>query len=170
MKAVFLSCLDVLLLRAGPQAFPRSKVLLAVSLLAYLLTDALVDWLQGYAAVPMVLSSVFDGGFWLLAYALILGGWSLLTRLEQTLSAWFGAGVLFNLIDLPLAGIGRVTNNPDVQAWLFVPEFLLALWSMAVMASLLRDALRSHYVLSVVIAATAVTTDILLSLYLFPLN
>ena len=170
VKAVLLSCLDVMLLRVGPQVFPRSRVLVAVSLLAYLLTDALVNWVQGYSALPMVLQSVFDCGYWLLVFTLILGGWSVLPRLEQALSAWFGAGVLFNLIDLPLAGIDRAANDPNVQAWLFVPEFLLALWSMAVMANLLRHALRAHYFFSVIIAATAVTIDILLSLYLFPVN
>ncbi|MGE5624596.1 MAG: hypothetical protein ACM3ZT_03510 [Bacillota bacterium] len=169
MKAVLLSFLDVFLLRAGPQAFPRSRVLLTVCLLAYLLTDVVVDWLQGYSAVPMVLGSVFDCGYWLLAFTLTLGAWSVLPRLEQTLSAWFGAGLLFNIIDLPLAGIARLFPNPDVQAWLNLPVFLLILWSMAVMAHLLHDALRSHYALAVVVAAVTGTINILLSLYLFPL-
>ncbi|HLW74405.1 MAG TPA: hypothetical protein VKT74_04990, partial [Gammaproteobacteria bacterium] len=66
VKAVFLSCLDVMLLRVGPQVFPRSRILLAVALLAYLLSDVLVNWVQGFSAVPMLLETLFDAGYWLL--------------------------------------------------------------------------------------------------------
>ena len=168
VKAVFLSCLDVMLLRVGPQVFPRSRILLGMALLMYLLSDTLVNWVQGFSAVPMVLDALFDAGYWSLAFVLVLGIWSVLPRLEQTLSAWFGVELLFNLVELPLAAASRVFNSPDAQAWLDLPIFLLILWSMAVMANLFHYALRANYVLSVIIAATAVTCNILLSFYLFP--
>lgn len=168
MKAVFLSCLDVLLLRAGPQVFPRSRLFLALMLLAYLLTDALLNCLEGYSALPMLVEAVFDTGIWVLCFVLALAGWSVLPRLEQTLTAWFGAGILFNLIQLPMELALYLLPNLDIRDWLPVPVFMLCLWTMMVMANLLRHALRANYVVAVVIAVISVLANIILTSSLFP--
>lgn len=170
LKAVLLSCVDVFLLRVGPQAFPRSRVLLFVLTLMYLLTDVLGDWVQGLSAVPMVLDSGFDTAYWLLVFALILGAWSVLPRVEQTLIAWFGVGVLFNLIDLPFDVAARFFTREDVRIALSVLAIPVILWPMVVIANLLHHALRKNYVLSMALAATAGTVNILLAQYLFPVS
>jgi len=168
VKAVFLSCLDVMLLRVGPQVFPRSRILLGFMLLAYFLTDVLDAWLYGYSAVPVLLQSVLDAGIWVFFYLLLLGAWSVLPRLEQTLTAWFGAGVLFNLLSIPVILGDVLLPGADAQAWLFLPKFALILWPMMVMAYLLHHALRTGYALAVVLAVVCGLMNIGLLYYLFP--
>jgi hypothetical protein len=116
-----------------------------------------------------VLQSAFDTGLWSLFYGLILGVWSLLPRLPQTLTAWFGAGVLFNLAWLPLDAATRYVKDPDVQAWLTVPVVLLIVWAMMVMAYLLRHALRASLLVTLPIAMACGLINILLLYFMFPL-
>jgi|GEM_PF-5618675 len=169
MKAVLRSSVDVLLLRAGPQAFPRSRLLLLSMLLAYFLTDVLDAWIEGYRAAPMMLQSVVDTGLWVSFYVLLLSGWSVLPRLPQTLTAWFSAGVIFNFLWVPVDGAVRFLASPDAQGWLTLPVLLLVVWSMMVMAYLLRHTLRVGLLVTVPVAVVCGLIAILLLSYMFPL-
>lgn len=168
MRAVFLSSLGVLFLRCGPQVFPRSRLLFLLVLAPYFLTDMLDDWLQGYSLTPNLLDSFFDTGSWLLLIALLLGIRSVLPRLLQTLTAWYGAGVLLNFVSLPVLAATKVFTGSDAQQWLGLAGILLAVWSIMVLANLLYHALRTGYAIALVLAVICVSFNMVLSLDLFP--
>lgn len=168
MRAVFLSSLDILLLRCGPQVFPRSRLLFILVLAPYFLTDMLDDWLQGYSLTPNLLQSFFDTGSWLLLLAPVLGVWAVLPRLMQTLTAWYGAGVLLNFVSMPLLAAALVFTSNDAQQWLGIAGVLLGVWSIMVLANLLHHALRSGYAIALVVAVVCVSFNMVLSLDLFP--
>lgn len=157
--AIVRSSWEVLLLRSGPQAFPRSRLALYGLMSAYFVVDLLLAGVQGYDAVSVVLQSVLDTGIWVVGYALLLGLKAALPRLDQTLSAWYGASTLLMLVSLPLALAERLLRGADAQLPILVLELALLGWSMMVVANLLRHAIRVDLVFGFVIGFVFVLAD-----------
>lgn len=157
--AIVRSSWEVLLLRSGPQVFPRSHVVLYGAMLAYLGCDAFVDWVQGYDLISVALQSVLETCMWVVAYTVLLAVKAALPRLDQTLTAWFGASTLIILIFLPIAIAGRFLTAPVAQIPILLLELLLLAWTMLVMAHLLRHALRIDLAFGFVIGAVFVWAD-----------
>ena len=148
--------------------FPRSRLLFLLVLAPYFLTDMLDDWLQGYSLTPNLLQSFFDTGSWLLLLTLLLGICSVLPRLLQTLTAWYGAGVLLNFVSLPVLAAAMVFTGSDAQLWFALAGILLAVWSIMVLANLLHHALRAGYAIALVLAVICVSFNMVVSLNMFP--
>ena len=139
MRVLFNLFLDICLFRKGPQDTPASMALLKMCLAAYGLTSLLV-LLVGIAAPVAVLQTVVD--------MLLLSGLLYLAlrlyryprRFVQTLSALTGVGALLSLLALPL--LFWIDGQPRGGNAEFPALLLLALmvWSIAVMAHILRHA------------------------------
>lgn len=167
MKAVVRDVWHVLLLKAGLSAFPHSWRLLSGVALAYLATDVLGAWTYGYAPVPALQQSVMDAGLQVLLLAAMLGSKLLLSRLNRTLTAWLGAGVILNLAGLPLDLASRLLPQQSAGLWLAVPYLMLMAWSIMVLAWILRQALDTDIITAFVaaIACVLATTQIIGSLF-----
>lgn len=167
MKAVVRNVWRVLLLKVGPAALPRSWTLLAGVTLAYLATDVLGAWLYGYAPVPAVQQSAMDVGLQVLLLAALLSAKFLLPRLNRALTAWLGAGVILNLVGLPLDAGFRLLPKESAELWLAVPYLMLLAWSIMVLAWILREALDTNVFTAFVaaIACVLATTQIIGSLF-----
>jgi len=170
VKAIARACWQIFLLRSGPQAFPRSWFLLAIAALAYFLTDAVLALAQGFAALPLLLQSSLDTGFQVLIFAVLLAAKAVLPRLVQTLSAWYGAGSIINILSLPLAVADRLLPEHAAQIYLALPFLLLVAWTMMVMAHVLRHALGIGLAFGLIIAAVCVLANQVVLQALFPLN
>jgi len=139
MLPLFNLFLDICLLRKGPQDVPASEALVKMCLLAYGLSGLLV--LLTEAPAPVALLQILLDVV-LLAGLLYLG----LTlsrhpkRFGQTLSALTGTGSLIGLLALPLAiWIERQQPGGDIA----LPSalmFALMVWSIAIIAHILRHA------------------------------
>jgi len=139
MRVLFNLFLDICLFRKGPQDTPASMALLKMGLAAYGLTS-LLALLVGTAAPVAVLQTLVDMTLLsgLLYLALTLHQHP--RRFVQTLSALTGAGTLLNLAALPLL-IGINGQPPSENAPLSALLLLVLLvWSIAVMAHILRHA------------------------------
>ncbi len=167
MKAVVRNVWRVLLLKAGPSAFPHSLSLLSAAALAYLATDVLGAWLYGYAPVPALQQSVMDAGLQVLLLAALLSPKLQLARLNRALTAWFGAGVILNLVGLPLDLGFRLLPQQTAELWMAVPYLMLMAWSIMVLAWILRQALDADIFTAFVaaIACVLATTQIVGSLF-----
>jgi hypothetical protein len=139
MLPLFNLFLDICLLRKGPQDVPASKALVKMCLLAYGFSGLLVLLTEAPAPVAL-LQILLD--MVLLAGLLYLG----LTlsrhpkRFEQALSALTGTGSLIGLLALPLA-IWIQGQRPDGD--IALPStlmFALMVWSIAIIAHILRHA------------------------------
>jgi hypothetical protein len=140
MLALFNLFLDICLLRKGPQDVPASATLVKMCLLAYGLSGLLVLMLSTpipVALLQILLDMVLLSG--LLYLALILRRHP--KRFEQALSAVTGTGALMGLLALPLmTWIVRQESGGDTS----LPSLLLLVlmvWSIAIMAHILRHAL-----------------------------
>lgn len=141
MKAVIRDVWRVFLLKAGPRVFPRSWPLLAGIAALFLVTDVLSYWLQSHALRQALEQSVMEMGLQVLLVALFLAAKQRLIGMNPALIAWFGAGIILNLLSLPLA-LGDRLLPAATAAWLLpVPSVLLVTWSIMVLSYIFQDAL-----------------------------
>ena len=139
MNALFNLFLDICLFRKGPQDVPSSAALLKMCLLGYGLSGVLVLLISTpapLALLQILLDMVLLSG---LLY-LVLIVYRHPRRFEQTLSALTGTGSLMGLLTLPLAiWIDHQQSGGDIA----LPStlmFALMVWSIAVIAHILRHA------------------------------
>lgn len=139
MIAIFNLFLDICLLRKGPQDVPASMALVKMCLLVYGLSGLLVLLTTAPAQVAL-LQILLDMG---LLGGLLYLGLTLIRRRKrfgQTLSALTGTGSLMGLLTLPLAiWIDHQQSGGDIA----LPSalmFALMVWSVAVIAHILRHA------------------------------
>ncbi len=170
MKAIARACWEIFLLRSGPQAFPRSWLLLAMLALVYFITDAVQALVEGFRMLPLLAQTTFDTGLQVVIFVVLLATKSMLPRLNQSLSAWFGAASLINLLFLPVDVADRFLPEQYSQIYLALPFMLLVAWTMMVLAHVLRHALGIGLAFALIIAAVCVLANQVVLQALFPLN
>lgn len=168
MKAIARACWEIFLLRSGPQLFPRSWALLGVISSVYLFTDAVSFAVQGASGVDVLLETAFDFCLQVLFFTALLAAKFVLPRLNQTLAAWLGAGVILNLLSLPPALGLRFTTATWAVDLLSIPLYLIVGWGMAVMTKLLRHALDIGFAFGLFIAAVYTFVSLVIFAGLFP--
>ncbi len=138
MYTLFNLFLDICLFRKGPKDVPASAALLKACLLAYGLSGLLVLILSTpvpVALLQVLLDMILLAG--LLHLALIVRRHP--QRFGQTLSTLTGTGTLMALLALPLMS-WLVQQSPDSATELpSVLLLVLMVWSIAVMAHILRQ-------------------------------
>lgn len=149
MKTLLLAFFDICRLRKAPQDIPASPQLLALSLTAYALLSCLLQGL--FEPVDLAVSSALLEIAVLMLFVqclLLLKGRP--ARWMQTVTALAGAGVILNLIALPLslfAGVALIGYNLAITLML-----MLVGWGVIVMGHILRHALETHPVLAFMLA------------------
>lgn len=140
MRALFDLFLDICLFRKGPQHIPASQILLRAALIAYGASGLLVLLISldaVSALLVMFADMVLLTG---LTYGVLsLRGYS--PRFSQTLTALLGTGTLVQLAALPVSLWVSKTLEQDIAA---LPQLLylaLLVWSIAIMAYILQQAL-----------------------------
>jgi hypothetical protein len=133
--------IDLCLLRAGPQDLPHSRVLLWLTLAAYILVSFLMS-VPGYPAGVAVQMALVDLALLLVFATSLLYLTAKTARLNQTLTALAGTGTLLGLIALPLVQLlfkGQESGQLSLLASVF--WLLLFGWSLLVVAHIMRHAL-----------------------------
>ena len=151
MRALLDLFLDICLFRKAPQDVPSSRALLRLCLLAYAGSGLLV-LLIGAPAQVALLQMLLDLA--LLSGLLYLGlsARRHANRFEQTLSALTGSGSLLGLLALPLLFWLSGQPRGDAAALPSMLLLLLMVWSIAVMAHILRHAFEIPIWLGAVLA------------------
>ncbi|HEV2212695.1 MAG TPA: hypothetical protein VGS99_05040 [Gammaproteobacteria bacterium] len=176
MKAGIRACWDILLLRRPPQIFPKSWLLFGAFLEVYFGTDFLTFLAQGIDVLPALRMTVVDTGLSLSFLTLLMFANFVPQRLNQVFSAWLGAGILLNLISIPVSVVDALSRVPLLSDFTFFLNVLILAWTMAVMAHILRHSLQFRPVLGLdlslgfglVIAGVYVIVDMTIFYTLFP--
>lgn len=176
VKAGIRACWDILLLRRPPQIFPKSWLLFAALLEIYFVTDYLTFLAQGFEVPTALRMTVVDVGLSLGFLSLLLFANFVPQRLNQVLCAWLGAGILLNLISIPVLVVDALSRIHLLSDFAFFLNVLIVAWTMAVMAHILRHGLQFRPVLGVdlslgfglVIAAVYVIVNYVIFNALFP--
>lgn len=136
----------------GPQDLPASKEFFVVTLSAY----CFASFFQASSMQSVdiaILMGLMD------AFILVVLCYFLLylsrrpERWLQTITALFGAGIVFSIVSIPLSFlIPIIGNNNPVVYWLYLIVIALMVWNVAVMAHIMRHALSSSFALGVLAA------------------
>lgn len=132
---------NLCLLRTSPAAMPRAPVLLLLVILAGFVVDnlnlAISVGAPAWSRVPVVI--LVHSGLYYGSVAALLALFGYRSRILQTLTALAGSGVLLSLLALPLLMLMALL--PGSTALLVWPLLGLQIWSLLVMAHILRHAL-----------------------------
>ena len=138
--------------RAGPQHLPASRFLLGMVIVFHIAVYYAAMLILDVPAPRSVALPVVDTlvqGVLFSALLLFLG---LQARVLQTLTAVFGADVLLNLLQLPLAVIGPLSSGSPAAIISLLLLIALALWSLGVKGHILHHAAGLPYFVGVALA------------------
>lgn len=160
--------LEICLLRGKPQDLPTSVPLLVLTVAANVVIEYLSLGGKAFSSGELlfVLFQVMllGGGLWL-----ILRQRRFANRWIQTATALFAANVFFSLLMLPLlptlhemakVGPAMVIN------WQLLVAFALSVWSLMVMAHVMREALEISRIASFVVSLALMISIFMLSSFL----
>ena len=158
---------DIIRLRKGPDAVPRSPVVFTLAVALWLSSGiAFVLMTHGLCMSAFVVGFL-PGGSVLLWYASSVDFWGRSERTIQTLSWVVGCGALLtfavaavNLILVPLVGSGLTDNI----------VFLIFLWSVPVEGHIISRAIDRHFLLGLALALAALFFQIYVDLAVNPLE
>lgn len=138
---IILRYIDLCRFKAGPADMPASNKLLKVTLLAYFLLGIVISRIDSGWKISIT-SSLADILFMIAAIGLMLHFKGLYPRYQQTLIALAGAGIILDLIGLPLLiwlnQIDKLEQGTSVALLLMIA---LMFWSLMVTAHIFRQAL-----------------------------
>jgi len=136
---------DICLLRKGPQDVPAAHILFWLLLLAGLIVDIViaVNFIDFQQALLVVFANtvVLFGVVMLLLFVMGFG-----SRIVQTLTTLIGTGLVFSFIRLPLVFIIKLV--PQNASMFGFVEIILLVWSLVVIAHILRYALSIQFFLA----------------------
>ncbi len=160
MNPLFKAFLDLCLFRSGPQDLPTSIWLRNATLVGYFLVSAALS-MSIAPELNSLLAALLDTFFLAL---LVVGSLWLVSkreRINQTLAAIYGSGVLFNLAIAPLAII-YLSMDKQAGPLLATGITALGLWNLAVLGNILRYALNLPLIAGMAIAITYLALSSLL--------
>lgn len=159
--AFILRLIDICLFRAGPEDLPATSGWLQWSLFAYLLVGVAINLLDTSWALSLTVS-IADLIILLAFVWLLLRGYQHLPRLNQTLLALTGCGVLLGIVVMPFLAMFYQYNETEPMAnVLLLVMMVLMLWSLMVTAHILRRSLDCSAPISVVWTVLYVITSII---------
>ena len=140
---------EICLLRKGPQDVPAAPVLFWLLLLVGLLVDLIiaVNFVDLESALLVVLANTVALFGVVVALLYLLGYRS---RAIQTLITLMGTGLIFSAIRLPLMFLLRLL--PGGGGMFGFVEIFVLVWSLVVIAHILRHALSIHLFMAGVLA------------------
>lgn len=140
---------DIIRLRKGPDAVPRSPVVFALAVALWLASGITLVLMFERFDMKDFIVGVLTSVIGLVCYAAILNFFSRAERLLQTLSAIIGCGALLTIAFAagsvfltPLVGAGMTGNI----------VFLILLWSVPVEGHIISRAIDQHFFIGLVFA------------------
>jgi hypothetical protein len=156
------------LLRSGPADAPPSSSLLVQTLLAYLSIGWLISMLHLELAEGL-LSTLVDATLLIGMTGVLLAVRGYKARLQQTLIALMGAGILLGVLALPLLLWLKIVAqqaglSPRLASLLLIG---LMMWSIAITAHIMRQALSVSFTVGVLVAVIYALVSIQVMNFLF---
>ncbi|KFI21999.1 hypothetical protein [Nitrosococcus oceani] len=156
------------LLRASPADAPPSSGLLTQTLLAYLGIGWLISMLHLEFANGL-LSSLVDTVLLIGMTGGLLAVRGYKSRLQQTLIALMGAGIILGILAFPLLLWLNAAQQAELPPGLVSLLLLvLMIWSLAVTAHIMRQALSVSFTVGILVAVIYALVSIRVMDFLFP--
>ena len=152
MNPLLKAFIDLCLFRSGPQDLPGLSWLRNASLLGYFIVGFGLS--LSIEELPSALKAVaLDTLFLMLLAVVPLVLLKKSERINQTLSAIYGSGILFNLALAPFAVMYVLAGN-QADPLLATVITMIGLWNLAVLGNIIRYALNLPLIAGIAIAIT----------------
>ncbi|HEX7030456.1 MAG TPA: hypothetical protein VF254_07660 [Gammaproteobacteria bacterium] len=165
MVALFVRYLDLVLMRLPPQAFPASRFLFGVTLLAFLLTALASNFILSHDPVYSMVRAMLSVFNLCAAAALILLVARRSARWQQTASALLGGETVIGLLVLPVL-LARAMGMENV--FLFTSVLLFLIWELVFLAHVYRNALDTGMGTGLLVAVIYVIASSVIKQQLMP--
>ncbi len=144
---------DICLLRAKPQDVPASSTLLILTVVLAFFSGMVSISSTVHGSTQAVIISLMDVAITLILLSLFLNLMNLSSRLLQSATAMFGSGTIINLVSLPVMGLmNSGPDNPGYQLLGALFYFALLIWSLVVMAHIVRHSFNLNLTGGILIA------------------
>ena len=136
---------EICLLRKGPQDVPSATVLFWLLLLVGFVVDLFMaaNFVEFSSAIMLVLANM------LALFGIVIGLLAVFrytNRIVQTLTTLIGTGLVFSFLRLPLMFVFKAM--PDNAGMFGMVEIFILIWSLVVVAHVLRHALSIEFFLA----------------------
>lgn len=152
MKSLIKSFWEVCLLQKAPQDIPYSRELFLLLLLAGFLVNFLVNNLYFAHYLPeteigsILLVVSLQALFFLTSISLLMMVMGYRMRIIQTLTALLGTDLIITLLAMP--ALLTISYLPALAGYFGLILFFLIIWSLVIMAHILRHALSVSFLLA----------------------
>lgn len=156
--------LDICLFKRGPQDLPASAFFLGIVLFANAVVSMIILSVEApfLTALPQFLTGI---ALLVVFIRIVLALSGKMLRFQQTLTALLGADTVISLISLPFLIWISANQNFGVIYYILIASML---WSMAVVAHIIRHALSSSYLFGLGLSILYFLASFKLMVYLFP--
>ena len=157
-RVLVLAFFNICRLQKGPQDIPESKNLLTLCLVAYGLCSVVLMYLSE-SLDKAILAAILEVILIMIFTQALLQIRGKSSRWMQTVTAFFGTGVIISVLALPvylLIGVGDVPDTAqrlDKSLGLMLLA-ALACWNIVIMAHILKHALEITFMTAVVLGIT----------------
>ncbi len=142
---------EICLLRKGPQDVPSAAVLFWLLLVAGFIVDLImaVNFVSWQNALLVVLANTVLL-FGVVVLLLVMLGYA--ARIMQTLTTLIGTGLVFSVIRMPLIIVIKLMPDDGETGIFGFLEIFILIWSLVVIAHILRHALSIQLMLAGVLS------------------
>ncbi|MDE2233938.1 MAG: hypothetical protein KGL13_04150 [Gammaproteobacteria bacterium] len=132
--------------------------------------DTMIGFFQGINGLELLADTLVDTAMLLTFCVLLLSVLHLRSRINQTLVALLGTGILLMLANLPFLWLIEQHKFPQLRLTAYLILIGLFVWSIAVMTHILRHAMTGPNYLALLLAAFYQISNLLLLNWLFPVG
>lgn len=156
---------DIIRLRKGPEAIPRSPVLLVLIVFAWLSAGALITVLIDELDQTDYIVSVLTGVIALVIYSLVVVLSKNSSRLLQTITAILGCGALLEFMFVAGHIVLSLLISKNLAA---LVNYMILLWSVPVEGHIIARATNRHWTIGLLIAAAVFMMQVQLGFAINP--
>ena len=169
MKELLRLFAQIALSRKGPQDLPTSPVLLAATVLAFLLVNFIVRAVLPPTQGPWQIQLAVEAVFMLIWYAVLLRTFGKPERFVQTVTAMFGYQVVLAPLWVPTLFLSSRLGKDDLMQFpVAVAGLALAVWIVRAGSYILKAALELPMAACVVLVILQILTGELLNIAWLP--
>lgn len=165
MIALFVRYLDLVLMRLPPQAFPASRFLFGVTLLAFMLMMIASNYILSGEAAYSLFRAVLSVVNLCAGAALVLAFARRSARWQQTATALLGGETVIGLIVLPVL-LARSMGMDNV--FILTSLFMFMIWELVFLAHVYRNALETGMGAGMLVAVIYVIASSVIKQQLLP--
>lgn len=167
--ALIQTLFDIMRLQKGPDAIPRSQVVLIVVVAMWVAADIVSVAASSQVAMDRRVVGWFVSLIALAIFSLIVGFYGRRERLLQMITAIIGCAAMFTVVLTIIIGVSnQLTDESPMQLGFYMSVFAVMLWSVIVEGHILARTIEQPRIVGVMISLSVFLMQLYLLEIAFP--